>query len=111
MNYILIKVIPDGCGVHDEEKTIAISIDKQALIDNCKNAYKAPVGKPDTFSWEPYFIIRETTIDVIQSRKLFSIEEIKNYIKSRDSLGDVMYFLSVENIEKANDEGELADEE
>jgi hypothetical protein len=33
----------------------------------------------------------------------FTVEEIKNYIKSQDSLGDVMYFLNAENIRKANE--------
>ncbi len=32
----------------------------------------------------------------------FTIEEIKNYIKSKDSLGDVMYYLTEENIKAAN---------
>ena len=32
----------------------------------------------------------------------FTIEEIRNYINSRDSFGDVAYFLSAENIIKAN---------
>ena len=32
----------------------------------------------------------------------FTIEEIRNYINSRDSFGDVVYFLSAENIIKAN---------
>ena len=32
----------------------------------------------------------------------FTIEEIKNYIRSKDSLGDVLYYLSEENIKKAN---------
>ncbi len=34
--------------------------------------------------------------------KTFSIEEIKNYILSQDSLGDVLYNLSEEKIKKAN---------
>ena len=33
----------------------------------------------------------------------FTIEEIKNYIKSRYSLGDVFYFCTAENIRKANE--------
>lgn len=37
------------------------------------------------------------------SKKLFSIEEIRNYIESKDSLGDVAHFLSEENIIKANE--------
>jgi hypothetical protein len=32
----------------------------------------------------------------------FTIEEFKNYLKSQDSLGDAMYYLTEENVEKAN---------
>ncbi len=32
----------------------------------------------------------------------FTIEQIKNYLRSQDSLGDVLYNLSEENILKAN---------
>lgn len=32
----------------------------------------------------------------------FTIEEIRNYLKSQDSLGDIFYNLSAENIRKAN---------
>jgi len=32
----------------------------------------------------------------------FTIEEFRNYIKSQDSLGDVMYNLKAENVIKAN---------
>ena len=32
----------------------------------------------------------------------FTVEEFRNYILSQDSLGDVMYYLSAENIRKAN---------
>jgi len=35
--------------------------------------------------------------------KTFTVAQIKNYILSKDSLGDVMYHLSAENIEKANE--------
>lgn len=34
--------------------------------------------------------------------KKFTIEEIKNYLIKQDSFGDALYFLSEENIEKAN---------
>lgn len=33
----------------------------------------------------------------------FTIEEIRNYIMSQDSLGDVMYNLNAENIIEANE--------
>jgi len=39
----------------------------------------------------------------MENKTMFTIEEIKNYILSKDSLGDVMYYLSVENILKANE--------
>lgn len=38
----------------------------------------------------------------MEKQKRFTIEEIKNYILSQDSLGDVIYNLSEENIEIAN---------
>ena len=34
----------------------------------------------------------------------FTVEEIKRYIMSQDSLGDVFYNLNAENIRKANDD-------
>lgn len=34
--------------------------------------------------------------------KSFTIEQIKNYIVSKDSLGDVLYYLSEQAIEDAN---------
>lgn len=34
--------------------------------------------------------------------KKFTLEEIKNYILSQDSLGDILYNLNEEKIEKAN---------
>jgi len=34
--------------------------------------------------------------------KKFTISEIKEYLSKQDSFGDAMYFLTAENIEKAN---------
>lgn len=36
----------------------------------------------------------------------FTIDEIKNYILSQDSLGDVLYNLNEKNINKANEDEE-----
>jgi hypothetical protein len=36
-------------------------------------------------------------------KMMFTIEEIRNYILSQDSLGDVLYNLKEENIRKANE--------
>ena len=41
----------------------------------------------------------------------FTINEIRAYLFSQDSFGDVIYFLSAENIEKANQAGEILGEE
>lgn len=32
----------------------------------------------------------------------FTIEEIRNYLETQDSMGDIYYYLSAENIRKAN---------
>ena len=42
--------------------------------------------------------------------KKFTIQEFKNYLARQDSFGDAFYFLTVENVEKAN-EPEEAEEE
>jgi S-adenosylmethionine hydrolase len=40
----------------------------------------------------------------------FTIEEIRNYIQSQDSFGDVLYNLSKEKIEEANKPKEYCEE-
>ena len=40
----------------------------------------------------------------------FTIEQIRNYLLSQDSLGDIMYNLSEENILKSNVKEEEEDE-
>jgi hypothetical protein len=45
-----------------------------------------------------------------KSERKFTIEEIRNYILSQDSLGDVVYFLSEESIIKANEPKEEEEE-
>lgn len=37
-----------------------------------------------------------------ETERKFTVEEFKNYILSQDSMGDILYFLSEENIIKAN---------
>jgi hypothetical protein len=43
--------------------------------------------------------------------KVFTIEQFKNYVLKQDSLGDVMYFLTEENIEAANEKDLSFDDE
>jgi len=39
----------------------------------------------------------------VSEERKFTIAEIKKYIASQDSYGDVTYFLSIKNIIKANE--------
>lgn len=47
----------------------------------------------------------------MEHKDTFTIQEIRNYILSQDSLGDVLYNLKAENIIKANEPKEDEDEE
>lgn len=42
--------------------------------------------------------------------KMFTIQEIKTYILSKDSMGDILYYLSADNIKKANENNDDHDE-
>jgi hypothetical protein len=46
----------------------------------------------------------------LEERK-FTIKEIRNYLESQDSFGDIFYNLNERNILKANEEVEDIDEE
>ena len=52
-----------------------------------------------------------STISLYNSYKpeQFTIEQIRNYLKSKDSLGDIFYFLSADAIIKANENVEGAE--
>lgn len=43
--------------------------------------------------------------------KKFTVAEIKKYILSKDSMGDILYFLSEKNIEAANETEDEDNEE
>lgn len=55
-------------------------------------------------SYNLYYLIRGIFTPFFKPTimKTFTIDEIRNYILSKDSLGDVVYFLSEKEIEKAN---------
>lgn len=65
MNYILIEVTPDGNGVSDRERQIAISRDRPKLERYCYNTFGLLVGKPAKFSWDSYYIIKDTEINMV----------------------------------------------
>ena len=47
----------------------------------------------------------------MEEEEKFTIEEIRKYIESQDSFGDVLYFLSEEKIREANEPKEDDEEE
>ena len=53
---------------------------------------------------------RIKSIPTYKMQKTFTIDEIKNYILSQDSLGDVLYNLTEEKIIRANELMEEEDE-
>lgn len=50
-------------------------------------------------------------IPIYKMQNTFTIEEIRKYILSQDSLGDVLYNLKAEKIIEANDPEEEEDED
>jgi hypothetical protein len=67
--------------------------------------------------WKQQFLNSILTVDVSEDlsesnvEPMFTIEEIKNYILSKDSMGDILYFLSADNIKNANEIEEDGDED
>jgi hypothetical protein len=55
----------DRFGGSDYVTTHAISDDEQKLIDYCKDTFDMPVGKPEKFSWKPFYLIQETKIVIV----------------------------------------------
>lgn len=55
----------------------------------------------------------EVSEDLSESelKPIFTIDEIKNYILSKDSMGDILYYLSADNIKKANENNDDHDED
>ena len=64
-NHILYRVEIDGNGVRDKHYEIAISNSVDKLTSYCKDTFKLPVGKPEKFSWDDYYIISKTNITII----------------------------------------------
>ena len=54
---------------------------------------------------------RITLLPIYKMQKTFTIEEIRKYILSQDSLGDVLYNLSVSKILEANEPEEEEEDE
>lgn len=68
----------------------------------------SPVIVIDTENGPEKELVKKLILGYIEflDENKYTIEEFKNYIEKSDSLGDVIYFLSEENIDKANQEEE-----
>ena len=69
MNYVLIEVESNGNadrhGGSDRHYHRAMSTNKEALIDYCKETYDKEIGQPKPFTWDNYFIINESPIVIL----------------------------------------------
>ena len=67
-NYILIEVSTNGnadmYGGQDGHYQRAISKSKEKLNEYCEKTYGKKVGKPEVFSWDNYFVIEETDMQI-----------------------------------------------
>lgn len=59
----------------------------------------------DKMNWDKVEVIR-VILEPLDEESKFTVEEIRNYIASQDSRGDIMYYLSADNIRKANQKTE-----
>ena len=53
----------------------------------------------------------DPNLKFIKKEPKFTIDEIRTYLFSKNSMGDILYFLSAENIIKANEIEEIFEEE
>ncbi len=69
MTKILISVKANGnadqFGGRDSIITHAISNDEQELIKYCNLTFGKPVGKPAKFSWDEYYEIQDSQIEIV----------------------------------------------
>ena len=62
---VLIRVEADGNGGGDRHYHLAMSHDEQALEEYCLKTFKVPVGKPEKFTWDDYYIINDSPILIL----------------------------------------------
>lgn len=65
MNYKLVEVEINGNGGGDFHRTKAISDDYTKLEDYCKKTYGKEIGRPEKFSWDNYYLIKETDVAIV----------------------------------------------
>jgi len=52
---------------------------------------------------ETEFHTRDIEAIIMDSDEKFTLEEIKTYLLSKDSMGDILYYLNSKSIKKANE--------
>lgn len=107
----LIETVSEGLNRTDGSKVDYIILSKNisnqltiqqytSIVECVENKLNAKVSE-----------VIDPKIKFTEKEPKFTIEQIKAYIHSKDSMGDILYFLSAENIEKANEIEEIFDEE
>lgn len=66
MSYKLIKNTPDASELGDIREGIAIADTKEELETYCKNEFNVNTGRPEIFSWDPYYTIEKSKLIVIK---------------------------------------------
>ena len=66
-SFKLVEITPDGNGLPDPEKELAISSNIIALQQYCTVTLKKRFGKPETFDWKSYCIINESKTVIIDT--------------------------------------------
>lgn len=71
-NFALIEVTPDGNGVKDVERLMAVSKFKESLKSYCMDKFNKEVttefdslGNPKPFSWDAFYKIEPTKIEIV----------------------------------------------
>jgi hypothetical protein len=65
MGKILVKITPDGSGIKDHEVTVAVSTSESALVEYCEKELGEKVGKPEKFTWDPYYEVRDYPVKIV----------------------------------------------
>ena len=71
-NYELVAVTPDGGGVRDDTKVVAIGKDKDKLIDYCEKTYSytpvlsdTKVASTNKNVWETWYLMRISEVVIV----------------------------------------------
>ena len=67
MNFELVEINPEPCfvGLREIKTVIAVSNSSDKLYQHCIDVYGKPAGEPEAFTFDRYYIIRSSGIEII----------------------------------------------